>query len=157
MKPSGFLAGLAVGLLALAAFVMTSRCAAPAAPPLDQLHEAGWLQRALKLDEAQAKQIAALEGAYADAVSDCCANHCGARKKLGEAVFGAGRDPAKLEAMVTAMGKAQLESDLATVRHIQSVHALLTPEQQKKYEQLVTSCVCADCPHCSEHAEPEKR
>lgn len=151
MKPAGFLAGLAVGLLGLAAFVVTSRCATPAAAPLDQLHEAGWLQRALKLDAAQAKQIAALEAAYAAAVSDCCANHCGARKKLGEAVFGAGRDPVKLEALVTAMGKAQLESDLATVRHLQAVHALLTPEQQKKYEQLVTSCVCADCPHCSEH------
>ncbi len=156
MKPAAFLAGLAVGLLGLAAFVVTNRCATPAAAPLDQLHEAGWLQRELKLDAAQAAQVAALEGTYAKAVSDCCANHCGARKKLGEAVFGAGRYPAKLEAMVAAMGKAQLESDLATVRHIQAVHALLTPEQQTKYEQLVTSCVCADCPSCSEHAERGK-
>lgn len=156
MKPTGFLAGLAVGLLGLAAFVVTNRSAAPAAP-LDQLHEAAWLERELQLDAGQLRQVQELDKAYARDVSDCCANHCGARKRLGEAVFGEGRNPLALEAMVARMGQAQLESDLATVRHIQAVHAILRPDQQKKFEDLVTRCVCADCPNCSEHAEPEKR
>lgn len=154
MKPTGFLAGLAVGLLGLAAFVMTSRSAAPSTT-LDQLHEAGWLERELALDAGQVKQLKALDTEFASSLSDCCANHCGARKRLGESVFGAGRDPAQLEAMIARMGKAQLESDVATVRHIQAVHALLRPGQQKKYEELVTQCVCADCPHCSEHNKKE--
>ena len=158
MKPAGFLAGLAVGLLGLAAFVVTSRSTAPAVP-LDQLHEAGWLQHELKLDAAQVKQMQALDRAYAIAVSSCRANHCGARKRLGEAVFTEGRDPAKLASMVEPMCKAQMESDLATIRHIQAVHALLRPDQQQQYEQLVARCVCADCPQCPEHkqeGEPAK-
>ena len=57
MKPSGFLAGLAVGLLGLAAFAVTSRCGSSPAMPLERLHEAGWLQHELKLDAAQVKQI----------------------------------------------------------------------------------------------------
>lgn len=157
MKPAGFLAGLAVGLLGLAAFVVTSRSAAPAAAPLDLLHEVAWLQKELQLDDAQVKAIRALQAGYRSAVSDCCANHCGARKRLGEAVFKEARDPARLESLVEPMSRAQVESDLATVRHLLAVHALLRPDQQKRYEQLVTRCVCADCPHCSEHAEPEKR
>jgi hypothetical protein len=152
MKPTGFLAGLAVGLLGLGAFVMASRGVAPAAVPLDRLHDTGWLQSELKLDAAQVKQIEALNSSYAAAVVACCANHCSARKSLGTAVFTEGKDPIVLTAMMEKMCKAQMESDLATVRHIQAVHALLRPDQQRKYEQRVTQCVCADCPHCAEHA-----
>lgn len=152
MKSAGFLAGLAIGLLGLTAYVITSRCAAPSAVPLEQLHESGWLRNELKLDAAQFKQIEALDSAYAAEVSAGCASHCGARKRLGAAVFTDGRDPAKLAAMMEKMGKAQMDSDLATVRHIQAVHAILRPDQQKRYEKLVANCVCADCPHCSEHS-----
>jgi Spy/CpxP family protein refolding chaperone len=155
MKPTGFLAGLAVGLLGLVAFAVTSRSAAPAAVPLEQLHDAGWLQNELKLDAAQVKQVEALNANYAAAVAACCANHCSARKSLGAAVFTEGKDPVALSAMMEKMCKAQMESDLATVRHIQAVHAILRADQQTQYEKLVTNCVCADCPHCDQRGHKE--
>jgi hypothetical protein len=49
------------------------------------------------------------------------------------------------------MCHAQAESDEATLKHIRAVHAVLTPDQQARYEALVQKCLCADCATCGEH------
>ena len=73
--------------------------------------------------------------------------HCAARCQLGAVLFTGTNGADKANAMVEEMCRAQAESEKATLEHIQKVHELLTPEQQKRYEELVTSCVCSSCSH----------
>jgi Spy/CpxP family protein refolding chaperone len=137
------LASIAGGLLAV-------RAVARPAPQLDHLKSAEHLARALNLTPDQVAALEKLQAEYGNDLEDCCSRHCAARAELGEVLFSTG-DTNALRDVAEKIGKARLESDMATIDHIRKVREVLTPEQQEKYEAMVTACLCEDCPSGFEH------
>ncbi|MFH0907334.1 MAG: Spy/CpxP family protein refolding chaperone [bacterium] len=137
---------------AIAGALAVRSFARPAAAQLDVLKDATHLQQALGLTEAQVADVRKLQDDYGVQLEDCCSKHCAARAELGKALFD-GADDEQMRGIVEKMCKARLESDLATVQHIRKVHNVLMPEQQTKYEEMVTVCVCGGCPSGFRHAK----
>jgi len=127
-----------------------SQCAKPA-PSLDVLQDVSWLTRTLNLTPKQELEIRKLQETLQTRLDACNSMHCAARCQLGSVLFTGTNGTDKANAMVEKMCRAQAESEKATLEHIQKVHQLLTPEQQKQYEELVTSCVCTACAHQPRH------
>ena len=144
---------LALGSALVAALAVRA-IARPATAEINMLKDASHLQKELGLTDAQAAQVRTLQEGYGEQLEDCCSKHCAARAELGKALFGGANDE-QMRSIVETMCKARLESDLATVQHIRKVHDVLTPEQQKKYEELVSACVCGSCPSGFTHEKPE--
>jgi hypothetical protein len=139
------LASSIAGILAVRSF-------ASPPPDLDQLRDAKYLKSALGLTDEQAASIQSLQEEYISELEECCGRHCQARAKLGEAMFAdSGTDV--LHATVESMCRAQIDSEMATITHIRKVHDSLTPDQQEKYERMVTGCVCGSCPAGFQHAK----
>lgn len=127
------------------------RC--PSAPTLDVLQDASWLTRELGLSAQQADAIRKLQQDLRTRLENCESMSCAARCQLGAVLFSETNGAAKASELVESMCKAQAESEKATLEHIQKVHELLTPDQQKKYRELVTSCVCSTCSHQPSHTK----
>ena len=144
---------LVLGSAVLAALAVRA-FARPAHAQIDELKDATHLQQVLGLTDAQVAEVRKFQADLGDQLEDCCSKHCAAREEMGTALFSGATDEQMREVM-EKMCKARLDSDLATVRHIQKVHGILTPDQQKKYEELVTACVCAECPSGFRHQKPE--
>lgn len=145
-------------LTGLAAFAAIRWHARAETPPLATLSDVTQLARRLDLSADQVKAIAALQSQYGATLDTCCAQHCAARLQLGGLMFKPEADPARLKALVEEMARAQLQSDLATLEQMRRIHALLTPDQQRRYEQQVGACVCAAaCPRGSDHCAEGKK
>ena len=142
---------LIVLVLGAAVFgALAVRSFARPAADLDRLKDATLLKAELGLTDEQVARIQALQKDYVGQLEDCCESHCAAREQLGKVMF-SGSDTNELAVVVEKMCRAQLASDMATVAHIRKVHEGLTPEQQKKYEQMVTGCMCSACPSGFRH------
>jgi Spy/CpxP family protein refolding chaperone len=141
---------LVLGSALVAALAVRSFANPPA--DLDQLQNGTYLKTELGLTDEQAAKIQALQKEYTGEVEACCGRHCDARAKLSEAMF-AGNDTDQLRSTVESMCRAQIDSEMATIAHIRKVRDSLTPDQQKKYEQMVTGCVCGSCPSGFQHAK----
>jgi len=144
---------LVLGSAVLAALAVRT-FARPAVAEFDELKDAVHLQKTLGLTDAQVAEIQKFQSELGQELKDCCGKHCAAREEIGKALF-AGATDEEMRGIVEKMCRARVESDLATVQHIRKVHAVLTPEQQKKYEALVTACVCGECPSGFSHEKPE--
>ena len=114
--------------------------------PTVNLNDTMWLQRELKLTDAQSAEIAKLEKDFSARVESCCEKHCSARFALSEELAKPQVDLAKAGACVERMTAAQAESERATLDHILRVRAALTSEQQQRYAKLVSEQVCTACP-----------
>jgi Spy/CpxP family protein refolding chaperone len=121
------------------------------AASLDVLQDVSWLTRTLNLTPRQELDIKKLQETLQVRLKACDSMQCAARCQLGTVLFTSTNGADKANAMVEEMCKAQAVSEKATLEHIQKVHQLLTPEQQKRYEELVTSCVCSSCEHQPGH------
>lgn len=139
-------------LVAALAVVITERVCASrhAEPQIDRLNDVSWLTRALGLSGAQAAEIQKIQIAYSDDLETCCERNCAARDKLSTALFDE-TDTNAVRELVEEMCHAQRDSDLVTLQHIRKVRELLTPGQQEKYEELVSTCVCGSCPFGGHH------
>jgi hypothetical protein len=124
------------------------RCAKPSAS-MDVLQDVSWLSRQLNLSPEQVAEVRKLQQDLRTRLEDCNSASCAARCQLGEALFSETNGTAT--ALVESMCKAQAESERATLEHIQSVHKLLNPEQQRQYAELVSRCVCSTCSHQPKH------
>jgi len=120
---------------------------------IDTLKNSAWLATKLDLAEDQVTAIKALQTSFTDELSQSCEMQCSARFELGEAFFADAFTPEMEQAMVDKMAKAQASADLATLRHIRQIHALLNPEQQKVYVDLVSRCLCAECANGCDESE----
>lgn len=129
-----------------------TQCAKPAAS-LDVLQDVSWLSRNLNLTPKQALEIKKLQETLQVRLQACNSMQCAVRCQLGAVLFSRTDNTGRADVMVEEMCRAQAESEKATLEHIQKVHELLTPEQQKRYEELVTSCVCSSCSHQPRHAK----
>lgn len=140
-----------VVLAALAAFGIAQWAACPRTPvPLNALNDVNWLARQLQLSPAQVREVRQLQSGLQRELQQCDLAHCAARCRLADVLFGDTNTWAGTAA-VDEMCRMQAEGERATLAHIRKVHKLLTPEQQKKYEDLVTTCVCSSCPHTPTH------
>jgi Spy/CpxP family protein refolding chaperone len=99
------------------------------------------LRRELKLNDAQAAEVARLEADFQKRLSESCAAHCAARAALAESLA----DPAKAADSCQRMCAAQNDSEKAALDHILKVRALLTPEQQQRYTALVQRQLSGPC------------
>lgn len=142
---------LVLGSAVLAALAVRA-FARPVHLQFDELKDAKHLQQVLALTDTQVAAVQELQAELGDQLEDCCDKHCAARAELGKALFDGANDE-QMRGIVEKMCKARVDSDLATVRHIRKVNDVLTPEQQKKYEEMVTACVCGECPSGFRHEE----
>jgi Spy/CpxP family protein refolding chaperone len=126
------------------------RCAKPPSS-MDVLQDVSWLSRNLNLTKRQELDIRKLQETLQVRLQACDSMQCAARCQLGEALFSQTHGPDKARDMLDEMCRAQAESERATLEHIQSVHRLLNPEQQKRYAELVSRCVCSTCQHQPAH------
>ena len=127
--------------------------------PID---DKSWLVRELKLTPEQVKKLADIQQTYGQSLSSCRQQHGSARCQIADEIFRPDITDAQLDATAEALSRATMEGERATLKYFRAVHAMLTPEQKKKYEQFVMSCVCncntksdgASCADncCSHHA-----
>ena len=140
---------VAAALLALATAFALSRvamklCATTA--PVDRLNDTAWLTQTLGLNADQAAKIAALQGEFTKKVNDGCATHCAARYELGQMLARPDPKPEEAEARIDLMAQAQRDNDVATLRHLMDLRAVLTPEQWARLSGLLQKQFCGPCP-----------
>ncbi len=135
------LAGVGLGRTCFSACGPVQTATAPA-----NVEDVGWLTRTLGLSAEQTAAVTALQKEYRGNLSSSCAAQCAARAKMRDMLLKTDADAAKTRELVEAMAKAQVESDLATVTHLRGICRLLTPPQQRIFEDRVLNCVCGTCP-----------
>jgi len=155
MKRIAILAAFFIGILLsamlgviLGRLCLSRTCGMPPDTRTLQPQDTVWLMRNLKLPQEQQAAVKQLEQDYRATLTAQCASHCATRAKLQSVLFtaDAGVDDAAIRVLVDDLGKAQTACELATIRHIQSIYALLTPAQQGIYEKAVAASVCGTCP-----------
>lgn len=135
------LAGVGLGRTCFSACAPARATVAPAS-----VDDVGWLTRTLGLSAEQTAAVTALQKEYRGSLSSSCAAQCAARAKMRDVLLQADADPARTRELVETMAKAQVESDWATVTHLRDICRLLTPAQQRIFEDRVLNCVCGTCP-----------
>ena len=113
----------------------------------------GWLPRELRLTAAQQAQLASLDKEFSGKCDSYCADLCAARAAFGQELQRADSITPKVEELLGKMQAAQAASERETVRHLFLVKSILTPEQQRRYIELISGKLCGCCPHGGRHAE----
>ena len=112
---------------------------------LNSLQDLSQLTRELGLSSTQAAAIAQLHANLAVTLKDCCRRHCAARDRLGAALAAETNGTAQADAIVSEMCLAYEQSERATLAQIRQVRAILNPEQRKRFEAMISECVCQTC------------
>ena len=149
------LVAVTIGVLAygLTRWVACNRCD----PSPNRLESVSFLRRELGLTETQAREIRQLQVSFGAKLTDCCERHCAARMRLGKALGSETNGPAQAQAMITEMCRAYEASELATLEHIQRVRELLNLEQKRRFDELITECVCGSCAVCGGRVEADPK
>lgn len=134
------IAALALGALAFG--VTRHAVCRDSGTPQERLQDVSRLSRSLDLSDAQVEQIKALHTALGSQVNDCGVRHCAARARLSEALANETNGVAHADAIVAEMCRAYEQSERATLNHIRAVRALLTAEQKRRFDVMVSRCVC---------------
>ncbi len=145
------LVAVIIGALAygLTRWAVCTRCR----PVPDRLEDISFLRRELRLNDVQAREIAKLHVSLNAKLADCCQRHCAVRARLGQALGNETNGTVQARMIVEEMGRAYAASELATLDHIQRVRALLNPEQKRRFDELITECVCGSCAMCGGRVE----
>lgn len=126
-------------------------------PSPGRLENVSFLKRELRLNEVQSCEIAKLHGFLNAKLADCCQRHCAVRARLGQALGNETNGTVQARMIVEEMCRAYEASELATLDHIQRVRALLNPEQKKRFDELITECVCESCAMCGGRVEAAQK
>ena len=141
---------LVVSLVAaFVSFAVARRTATPAVPRLEALQDVEWMNKTLHLTPAQLKEIGGMQPEFGRKLSACCDRHCRARGQLLGTLLTATNGIAGARLLVDEMCRAQADSELATLEHIQKVYNILTPEQQSLYREQLKTMTCMECPACT--------
>ncbi len=140
------LSAMAAGVVAFGAVRYAG--SRPEEPGLAHLQDMAYLTRALDLNDAQAREVAALHDVLGAKLQAACVHHCAARVHLGETLIDAVMEEAEIEALLQDMGRAYLESERAVLEHIRDMHALLRPEQIAQFNRMIRGTFCRTCPVC---------
>jgi len=136
-------AAVATGLMAYGVTrnAVCGRCA----PSVDRLQDVSFLARELRLSDAQVTEIKRLHTTLGEKLNDCCARHCAARARLVQALAADTNGTAKADAIVTEMCRAYEESERGTLNHIRAVRAVLNAEQRRRFDTMISDCMCKSC------------
>ena len=146
MKKNWIIALIIVGLgAAVSAGLWMRQC-----PPCG----ADWLARELRLTPEQQARFALLDKDFSGKCSRCCEQMCAARFALSQELQRADSVTPKVEELLRQMLAAQAASERETVQHLFRIKSLLTPEQQRRYVELVTGKLCAMCSQGGHHVDP---
>ncbi|OHE75276.1 MAG: hypothetical protein A2107_06345 [Verrucomicrobia bacterium GWF2_62_7] len=116
-----------------------------------------WLAKELQLTPAQKTQLASLGTEFSGKCDSHCAELCAARAALGQQLQGADSITPKVEELLGKMQTAQAASERETVQHLFRIKSILTPEQQRRYIELVSGKLCGCCPRGVHHADHQPR
>jgi len=140
--PSVVLAALTAWLVARCPGTMHgSGCAAEARPACGTVAQ---LDRTLHLSSEQKRAAAGELDAYGRELAACDARLAETRERMAQQLFQPGVADERLQGMADELSRIQRDSDLATLRHMRRMHALLTPEQQARYTAWLQPCVCGN-------------
>lgn len=112
-------------------------------PTAASLHDAAWLKRELKLNDAQAGEVEKVETAFRARLDAACATHCAARMALGDEIAKPKPDTEKCRTNVEKMNAVQAEAERATLDHILKVRSLLDEQQAQRYSSIIRRQVCS--------------
>jgi len=128
------------------AYALTQRVLCRRATPgADTWQNVSYLAKELKLTDEQTRQVQALQAELGTQLTDCCARHCAARARLPEALAAGTNGDAAAEARVTEMVSAYEASERTTLAHLRRVRGVLTPQQCRRFDALITECLCGTC------------
>ena len=113
--------------------------------PLDSLQDVTHLMRSLGLSGDQAREIKALHASLGTKLNDCCVRHCAARARLGQALAADKNGSEQTEAILAEMCRAYEESERTTLDQMRRVRAVLTAEQRKRFDAMISDCMCRTC------------
>ena len=136
--------------LGVAAFGLTRslRCK-DAGPGLDRFQDVSFLTRKLGLNESQAREIKALHGVLGAELSGCCERHCAARAQLAKALVCETNGTGAADAVLLEMCRAYEQGERATLANIRKVRSVLNADQKRKFDEMITRCMCRECPMTS--------
>ncbi len=115
------------------------------APDIDRLQDLSFLSRELGLNGAQADAIKSLHVELSAKLNDCCALHCAARARLGQALACETNGTAQTDGVLAEMCRAYEQSERATLDHIRQLRTVLNPEQRKRFDVKISKCMCRSC------------
>lgn len=128
------------------AFGVTRRvvCSRSATSP-DCLKDVSFLRGELGLSDAQSQEIKGLLAALQIKLNDCCERHCAARARLGQALAADMDGGAQADIVLEEMCRAYEQSERATLNHIRAVRAALNAEQRRRFDTMISDCMCKPC------------
>jgi hypothetical protein len=143
----GWIIPLIVALVAgVIAFGVTRRLLCQGADAgIDRLQDVSFLTRELKLSTDQARQIESLHAALGSKLTDCCGRLCAARARLGAAFADETDEGVRTEALLVEMCRVYEESERSTLENMRRVRAMLNVEQRKRFDAIITRCLCRAC------------
>lgn len=141
MKPRWIVPLFAALLIGVVAFTLTRYAVYRRSQPPNCLQDLSFVSQALNLTETQQRQIRALHTTLNARLNDCCARHCAARARLGQALCSSTND-AETEALLAEMCRAYEASERATLENIRRVYQLLDAPQKQRFASLVNRCFC---------------
>jgi Spy/CpxP family protein refolding chaperone len=112
-----------------------------------------WLAGELQLTPAQRTQLASLDKEFSGKCDSHCADLCAARAALSQELERADSITPKVEELLGKMQAAQAASERETVQHLFRIKSILTPEQQRRYIELISGKLCGCCPRGAHHTE----
>ncbi len=137
------LAAAAAGVLAYGA--TRHAVSRPAGPGIDHLRDIAFLTRKLNLNDAQVHELRRLHTALGLTLNDSCTRHGAARMRLGRAVASETNGMMHAETALTEMCLAYEQSERVTLAHIRAVRVLLNNEQRRRFEEMISECLCRPC------------
>lgn len=158
MKRSWLIPVVVAVVIGALAYGLTRWAACPRCRPVpDPLANVSFLSRELGLNDVQAREIAKLHVSLNAKLADCCRRHCAVRARFGQALRNETNGTVQARMIVEEISRAYEASELATLDHIQRVRALLNPEQKKRFDDLITECVCGPCAMCGGRLEAAQK
>ena len=141
-----WLVPLALALAAaLAAYAAAWHACGGRPAAVDRLQDVSVLAAKLGLSAAQAAEVRRLHADLAAELRTCCERHCAARARLGATLVAETNGTAQADALLAEMCRAYEQSERATLAQIRQVRAVLNPEQRRRFDALISDCVCQPC------------
>ncbi len=97
-----------------------------------------WLRREFHLDAVQLARIRALHDGYQPVCADHCSRIMAARQRLAELEGAGRRDTPEYAATLRAWEGVKHECQEATLRHLETVAAVMNPGDGRRYLALMT-------------------
>jgi len=137
---------MAAVVVGLVAYVVTrNSVCVRSATPVDRLQDVSFLVRELRLSDEQANKVRNLHVSLGAKLNDCCARHCAARARLGQALAADTNGSAQADLVLEEMCRVYEQSERATLDHILAVRAVLNEEQRRRFDAMISACMCQPC------------